>query len=146
MNETITIGPATPDDLMMVRDIEERNLGLWSPAQFVEELTFDHSKFLVARLGNAVAGFIIAWCVADEIQVISLATDRPYRRRGIARALMQTLIGAAPDDARRLYLEVAAGNSDARHFYHTMGFVEIGLRRQFYGDDDAILMGKDRTS
>lgn len=52
----------------------------------------EYSTVLVAeahRLDQPIlAGLVIIWCVADEVQVVELAVHPQYRRRGIASALM----------------------------------------------------------
>jgi ribosomal-protein-alanine N-acetyltransferase len=64
------------------------------------------------------------------------------RRRGHARTLVNAALAAFPR-ARRVHLEVRPSNSAARALYETLGFSPTGLRRRYYGDEDALLMTLD---
>ena len=84
---------------------------------------------------------ILARVIADEAEVLTLATMPPVRRRGLARALL----GAAQDRSRAsgaaaIYLEVAETNLAARALYAGLGYVEIGRRPRYYGESAALAM------
>jgi [ribosomal protein S18]-alanine N-acetyltransferase len=71
---------------------------------------------------------------------------RPERRRwGFARILVEAVLNdSASADARRAYLEVRPSNWPARAlFYASLGFVEAGIRPDYYGNEDALLMTLD---
>jgi ribosomal protein S18 acetylase RimI-like enzyme len=82
------------------------------------------------------------------LQVNGIGVDPAYRRRGIARALLDAAIAEARSrGARRLTLRVFAPNTAARALYESAGFeVEGVLRGEFllegaYVDD--VLMALD---
>ena len=54
--------------------------------------------------------------------------DGPYRRKGIARKLLDTAIAHAKDPMQCLilYLTVEAANAGARHLYESVGFTAWG--------------------
>ena len=84
------------------------------------------------------------------LQINGLAVDPAYRRRGIARALLDAVIDEARSrGARRLTLRVFAPNAAARALYEAAGFeVEGVLRGEFFleGDYvDDVLMALDLT-
>lgn len=88
----------------------------------------------------AYGGFSLA---ADEAEIITAAVAPEYRRRGIARALMDRML----DDAAALggtdvYLDVRASNTAAIALYESLGFVRTGVRRAYYTRprEDAVLM------
>ena len=70
----------------------------------------------VAELDGVVVGFVAA--SAEEITWIYV--DPALYRRGIARAMMADVLATAGD---RVELEVLEGNSSARAFYESLGFV-----------------------
>lgn len=87
-----------------------------------------------------VAGFIVAWVVADvEVQILEVATRPSMRRRGVASALVRAALDLAP--AAEARLECRASNAAARRLYAGLGFTETGARRRYYGDgEDAALL------
>jgi ribosomal-protein-alanine N-acetyltransferase len=86
---------------------------------------------------EAVAGFLVAWHVADELHVLNVATRPVLRRRGIARALMdEALVYARAARVRILLLEVRRSNRPAIKLYRRLGFTALGVRPRYYADND----------
>lgn len=80
--------------------------------------------------------------------MMNLAVAPDYRRQGIARALVKTLIrelGAA--QVTSLTLEVRAGNGPALALYEALGFRQTGLRKNYYfrPREDARILRKEWT-
>ncbi len=114
----------------------------WSEKIWREELQSPFSLYLVLEDDAVVFGQIGVKRVADELHVMTLAVRPEYRRLGCARALIRAALAAHPE-ARRAYLEVRPTNSAARILYESLGFAVTGLRRRYYGDEDALLMTLD---
>jgi ribosomal-protein-alanine N-acetyltransferase len=58
---------------------------------------------------------------------------------------MQTALAEAGHaGASRVFLEVRQSNTDARAFYATLGFLEVGRRRGYYRDpaEDALVLSR----
>lgn len=109
------------------------------------ELGREWARIWVARSDESheLIAFLLAWDVADEVHVIHVVTRAEARRRGAARALMQTLLDHARDrHARLVLLEVRRSNRAALALYRAHGFSAIGLRRGYYSDtsEDAVEM------
>ena len=84
--------------------------------------------------GDEVGGFIIGRANADEGEVITLCVSPAVRRQGIATALMGALKEVLAL-RRRILLEVAITNREARALYETLGFCEVGRRPSYYRRD-----------
>jgi|SRR6185312_13894209 len=86
------------------------------------------------------AGFC-AWrqISADEAELLNLAVVPEFRRRGVASALLRTLVNEAKGT---IFLEVAEPNSAAISLYSHHGWVTTGLRKGYYqnGMVNAIVM------
>ncbi|KIY93842.1 ribosomal-protein-alanineN-acetyltransferase [Monoraphidium neglectum] len=91
---------------------------------------------------GVVAGFVVGWLVAGELQVLELAVHPDHRRKGLGAALLARLMADCGCDASApATLEVRAGNAAALALYTRLGFVEAGRRRRYYADEsDAVLM------
>src|SRR5262249_44189821 len=95
------------------------------PFRVDEELARPWTRFWVARQSAAGhddagdttgpgVGFVIAWHVADELHVLSIATAPAERRRGIATALMRVALDyASAERVRLVLLEVRRSNRAA---------------------------------
>lgn len=148
----IAISPAAERDLDEVLRIEAACFNApWSRAAFASELTHGFSRFACARTaggGGPIAGFSIYWIVEDEVHLINLGVLPELRRRGIARALMEYLLGdGAAARSRIATLEVRAGNGAAIALYKGFGFAPVTIRRNYYVDngEDALVMMLELT-
>ena len=118
----------------------------WSAAGVAAELENPVSRWYVALEDGAVRGYIGSHQVIDEAEVMNLAVDPAYRRRGIGerllRHLSQTLAGTG---AAYLLLEVRESNAPARTLYEKVGFLPIGKRPHYYShpDEAGIIMRKE---
>jgi ribosomal-protein-alanine N-acetyltransferase len=111
------------------------------------ELSRAHAVLLVARerAGATPVAFVLAWHVADEFELLDLATDPAFRRRGLGRALIERLLVEARERAASaVYLEVRPSNAAALSLYRATGFVELARRPRYYPDgEDALLLRRD---
>ncbi|UAJ81625.1 ribosomal protein S18-alanine N-acetyltransferase [Leifsonia sp. ZF2019] len=120
----------------------------WSERTMRSEVAGEHGYYLVAfepgeksRI-DAYAG-LLAPRGAGEGDIQTIAVAPRARRRGLARALMNALIGEARSrGAQEIFLEVRDDNPGAQALYVSLGFEEIGVRPQYYQPDgvDAIVM------
>ena len=95
---------------------------------------------------EALVGYLVISRYVDAWHVMNLAVTEPYRRRGVARTLLDQLFEVTAADERRGYtLEVRVSNEGAIKLYEAMGFVSRGVRRGYYTDnrEDALIMWRD---
>ncbi len=133
---SLLISPATAEDVSSLRPIAAE-CGL--EVDFFAELARSYARLLVAREGATPCGFLLAWRAADELHLTDLGVSAPFRRRGIARALVAEL---CRDDARVVFLEVRESNAPALALYGALGFTELDRRVRYYADtgEDAVVM------
>jgi [ribosomal protein S18]-alanine N-acetyltransferase len=102
-----------------------------------------------ARIGRALAGFIISRIAADEAEILSVAVARMQRGRGLAQALLRLHLGRlAGLGVRSVFLEVGEDNEAARRIYDNAGFEDAGRREAYYahgaaGNSAALLLRRD---
>ena len=87
-------------------------------------------------------GFVVAWLVADELHILTIAVDAGRRRCGVGRHLMDHAIRFAKHaGARLVLLEVRSGNLAATQLYRSLGFSRVRVRTGYYRDgEDAVEM------
>ena len=118
----------------------------WSENAIKTELENPLSLWCVAVENDRVAGYIGSQSVMDEADMMNLAVLPEYRRMGIARTLVETLIDHLKQQkVRCLALEVRASNSPAIALYEGMGFSQVGRRPGYYQKpkEDALILRKE---
>lgn len=95
---------------------------------------FDDPQFevLVAMHDRQAAGHVCLLQVGPVAAIYDLYVGEPFRRRGIARALLQDLINACRRlELRTVVLEVSEPNSAAISLYERYGFERVGTNVDF---------------
>jgi ribosomal-protein-alanine N-acetyltransferase len=131
-------------DLQAVEDVERRCYATpWSRTMFSGEISRPGSRCYGAFARKSLAGYLIVARYTDAWHVMNVAVDEPYRRRGVARLMLETMLRETDVDGTRGHtLEVRVSNTGAIRLYESLGFRPAGMRRGYYTDDreDALIM------
>lgn len=105
------------------------------------------SLFLVAEKARAKVGYIIARADRWGAEIVSVAVDPSWRKRGIGRALLSAAVRRMlRGNARSIRLMVRVDNSLAMKFYRSQGFRETGRVPDYYEDGAAGIRMKLRLA
>lgn len=143
---TSLIREMTEADLDAVRAIEEAAYGTdaWTRRALEDELINGFSSYIVVEAPDGrVAGFAGIWFMRDQVHLVTIAVDPPYRRLGLAaRMLLNCLEQAREAEMPSVVLEVRESNTSAQALYERFGFRKLGRLRKYYKDDgeDALVM------
>lgn len=133
------------EHLSAVAEIEQISFSdPWS-VESLELMLGEQAMGLVALEDGRVLGYVGMMCVLDEGQIINVATHPDSRRRGVGRALMIAIEQSAKQRGIVfLSLEVRESNAAARSLYSSLGWVECGIRKNFYSKptENACIMTK----
>jgi ribosomal-protein-alanine N-acetyltransferase len=142
MGGVITIRAFSPDDVAAAVDLEETaGFGTWSEKVFRDELAAENRIYLVAEDRHQIVGFGGVMVVGAEAHITNLLVGSGHRRQGIASRLLGGLVRGAVDwGAQHLTLEVRTHNEAARALYERLGLAPVGVRKGYYGDDDALIL------
>jgi [ribosomal protein S18]-alanine N-acetyltransferase len=148
---SLSIERMRASDLPDVLVIERASFSMpWSRGAFLYEIEQNQvARCWVGRDGGRIVGYICLWEVADELHVTNVAVHPDDRRRGIARALLESVFARArAASSRMVLLEVRPSNTEALALYESFGFRVVGRRRGYYYDtgEDALVMEASVTS
>ena len=138
----------TEKHVAQVAELEKICFGsaAWSENSIASELKNQLSLWLVALDGETVAGYVGSQTVMDESDMMNVAVHPDCRRQGIAEELVNALADALREkESRCLTLEVRASNEPAKKLYEKLGFVSVGLRKNYYRNprEDALILRKE---
>jgi ribosomal-protein-alanine N-acetyltransferase len=133
---TALLRPATANDISEVVRIERACFAdPWSEEAFRRLLGGPPAIFLVAVFPphQTLAGYVIAFSVDADAEILNLAVEPNYRSKGLAGQMLDAaVIELANRGVVNAYLEVRESNAPARALYAARGFGEIGRRRSYY--------------
>ena len=137
------IRPATAADIPALASLDQQtNPHPWTANQFQAAHQPPIRTLLIAENDQQIIGYIAWQHIQDEIELHLIATAPSHRQQGIASQLMQQLIATAQQHHARIILEVRASNHIAQALYRKHQFTPIATRKNYYGNEDAIIMEK----
>jgi ribosomal-protein-alanine N-acetyltransferase len=127
-------------DALSIHEIELQSFKTpWSFESIQADVCLnDNAYYFVAEEDGKVVGFIGIHIVLDEGHIMNVAVSPDYRGRGIAEALLRMMMEFV--DLNAYTLEVRLSNKPAIRLYKRLGFVEVGIRPEYYIDEDALIM------
>lgn len=144
MNQKFVISEASFEDAKQISEIEKQNFSMpWSEKSILDSMKQDNYIFLKAEYENNIVGYVGFYYSLDEGDITNIAVTPSFRRLGIGRQLLLTLISECKKrNIASIMLEVRISNDNAIDLYKKTGFSEIGIRKNFYEKpvEDAILM------
>ena len=116
----------------------------WGEEALRDTIASSGHHLMSLREGRAV-GFLLSSFVLDESQLLLVGVSPDWQGVGVGGQLLKELINRSRDQGQKLiYLEVRSGNERAIRLYRSLGFIDIGVRRDYYpglvGREDAIVM------
>ena len=140
--------PMTTADLDAVLAIESvSHIHPWTQGNFSDSLAAGHWAYCVRpQLEDAIKGSYLdpeilwAYCIlfpaVDELHLLNITVSPKLRRLGIGAKMMHAIEGvAAQQQMPRIILEVRPSNINALQLYQTLGYEQIGLRKNYYPGD-----------
>lgn len=105
----------------------------------IEELI--NNEFLNILIYDDFKGVIVYDYIYDRIEIEYIIVGKKYRRLGIASELLN-FIEKKHSNIKNITLEVKESNNIAINFYQKNGFKEITKRKNYYKNENGILMIK----
>ena len=100
----------------------------------------DYTKVYAYKIDNKYVSFIVGQILYENAEIIDIYVTPEYRRKGIAKELMNKIID--DEQVKNITLEVNINNKNAILMYNSLGFKETTLRKGYYNGEDALLMLK----
>jgi ribosomal-protein-alanine acetyltransferase len=130
-NLELHLRPAGHGDFNQIVEIER----LCFPNTPWDEASLRRYDCTVAEVERRIVGFLISREIVSasdsseaEREILNVAVAPNHRRRGIARALLNHELARGGT----FFLEVRESGLPARKLYKSLGFMQVGIRKEYY--------------
>ncbi|MBT8154025.1 GNAT family N-acetyltransferase [Epibacterium ulvae] len=130
----------------MTKTLTVKHLAATHQAAFTQTRAWEADEFeslltspLVFATGDARC-FALVRVIADEAELLTIATHPDYQRQGLASLVMENWQAqAATKGTREAFLEVAADNTAACALYMRFGYDIVATRAEYYRRSDGTI-------
>lgn len=131
-------------DLDVLQDSLNEFDDFWNFNVLKSEFENDDSCLYLAKMDEDIVGFFALKMGPFEIDIMNIVVRKDMRNKKIGTCLMEKIIEIFDKSKKeKINLEVNENNISAIKLYEKFGFEKVGIRKKYYGDDDAILMNKN---
>ena len=106
----------------------------------IENLNSNETIYIYKE-NNINKGFIHIQNGLDIIDLLNIIVKPEYQNQGIGSVLLKYIIDNKQD--KKIMLEVRSKNINAIKLYQKYDFKIINIRKNYYKDDDAIIMERN---
>ena len=118
----------------------------WTRGNFLDSLDSGYDAWVLREAGGRLAGYFLLMPVVDEMHLLNITVRPDLQGQRLGSRLMDKVRErAAAAGVESILLEVRPSNQHALAVYRHIGFVQIGMRRNYYpaaagSREDAIVM------
>lgn len=140
--DNIQITSMTLSDIKQISDCLATDFDdFWNSNILQSEIENESSKYIVAKYDFKIVGFAGIWDGIDQMHITNIVVRKDFRKKGIGNLLLENLISMTKDLKKEsLTLEVKESNIPAQKLYLKNGFKILGKRKNYYNNEDAIIM------
>ncbi|MFK7863011.1 MAG: ribosomal protein S18-alanine N-acetyltransferase [Pseudohongiellaceae bacterium] len=104
----------------------------WNKRIFVDCLRGGYLCWVLANKQDIVAHGVMSVAIG-ECHLLTLCVHPDHQRKGLARKMLTLLLERAVKmDAKECFLEVRQSNTPAIELYSSLGFFQVGQRKNYY--------------
>ena len=142
--ENINIYDMTLEDINSLKDRLIVDFDdFWTFDVLKSEILSNNSKYIVIKNDSEILGFAGIKIILDEADIMNIVVKKAYRNKKIGSLLLDSLVKLSKKlSIKSITLEVNEKNLVAFHLYEKFGFKKVGIRKNYYNNENAIIMTK----
>lgn len=131
----VIISDASEEDLEQIYEIEVESFDKPYPISLLKAYLYLSNIYIVAKEDSKILGYAIGIIQFKKRgHVVSIATRKESRKKGIGTLLLSTLEKTfINNNCTYSYLEVMITNREAIRFYRDMNYLVIYTKKNYYG-------------
>ena len=119
---------------------------LWSARQLTDSVDQGYSCLWFIDHGQKSGYCVLQFPAKDLCEILNLVIFKSFQSRGLGQLMLTEIISLCREkQCTEIWLEVRKSNEVARRLYRAAGFIETGLKKQYYpaadnGREDGVAM------
>ena len=139
--DSISIKKLTSEFVSSVCELEQDLIGTSSFESVSKTLDSNTLFYYVLLEEKKLIGFFECSIIAPEAELYDIAIKRDMQGKGYSKLLMDYFLNLVKEKGcDTVLLEVNKINNKAINLYDKYGFKKYGERKNYYGENDAVLM------
>lgn len=115
-----------------ILDIEHQNDFPWTEGMLRDCFVAGYDVYGITENQKIIA-YVIMRVINDEAEILNIAVDKHFRRKGYGKLLLQQLLELLKQKhMQKIFLEVRVSNVAAINLYEKLGFKKIAVRKNYY--------------
>ena len=142
--ENINIYDMTLEDINSLKDRLIVDFDdFWTFDVLKSEILSNNSKYIVIKNDSEILGFAGIKIILDEADIMNIVVKKAYRNKKIGSLLLDSLVKLSKKlSIKSITLEVNEKNLVAFQINEKNGFKKVGIRKNYYNNENAIIMTK----
>lgn len=141
MKDNLVVEKLKKEHVKDVFEIEQKLIGTGSIEDIEKTFLSESLDYFVLLEKGKVVGFFEISLIAPEVELFDIAVVSECQGKGYASLMMEFLKDYSKQkQCDTIFLEVNKMNVKAIGLYEKFGFKTYAERKNYYGDNDAVLM------
>ena len=138
--ENVVIKPVSSTNISAAKEIIKKCFDTDRSNELDAGLEKSNLYYYALLFENGIPVGLAGVLLSDDAEIMSICVLESKRRKGYATMLLSHISNFAKTKGKnRLLLEVKKGNENAINLYEKFGFERIAERKNYYGNDDALI-------
>ena len=117
----------------------------WDIDTINNKINIGEFLYWIYEQDNEIVGYLAIQKTLNDLHILGIGVLENYRNQSIAKKLTKELISYFEiSQFHKILLEVRQSNEVAINLYQSFGFIQYGVRKNYYVNEDAKLFQREK--
>ena len=117
----------------------------WDSDTIKNKINIGEFLYWIYEQDNEIVGYLAIQKTLNDLHILGIGVLENYRNQSIAKKLTKELISYFEiSQFHKILLEVRQSNEVAINLYQSFGFIQYGVRKNYYVNEDAKLFQREK--
>ena len=113
----------------------------WTKSHFENDIKNKQSINFMYKKNNEIIAYLFGYLIDDEYHLNKITVKKIYRGKKIGKTLFNYCLDELLlRNVKSIQLEVSSLNLVAQKFYKSLDFLQVGIRKKYYSENEDALL------